>query len=129
MGRLENKYQEYLVKKLQKIYPEAIILKNDPNYKQGIPDLTIFNGPNWATLEVKKDAKSSHQPNQDYYVERMNNMSYSNFIYPENEDETLDALAPVLKNKRHTTIITKEDSLNEVAETLRTNRQACIPKS
>lgn len=103
----ENKYQEYLVQKLQKIYPKAIILKNDPNYKQGIPDLTIFEGPNWATLEVKRDENAPHQPNQDYYVEKMDKMSYSTFIYPQNEEEVLDGMA----------------------QTLRARRKTCVPKS
>lgn len=69
--------------------PDCIVLKNDPNYIQGIPDLTILWHDRWATLEVKKDAISSHQPNQDYYVERMDHMSFSRFIYPENKEEVL----------------------------------------
>lgn len=68
------------------------MLKNDPNYLQGIPDLTIFWEDRWATLEAKKSANASHQPNQDYYVEKMNNMSFSRFIYPENKEEVLREL-------------------------------------
>lgn len=71
------------------MFPGCIVLKNDPNYIQGIPDLTIFYGDKWATLEVKKDASSSHQVNQDYYVDMMNHMSFSAFIYPENKEEVL----------------------------------------
>jgi hypothetical protein len=71
------------------MFPGCIVLKNDPNYLQGIPDLTIFWNDRWATLEVKKNADSSHQPNQDYYVETMDNMSFSRFIYPENKEEVL----------------------------------------
>lgn len=74
------------------MFPGCIVLKNDPNYIQGIPDLTIFYGNKWATLEVKKDFGSSHQVNQDYYVELMNNMSFSAFIYPENKEEVLHEL-------------------------------------
>lgn len=74
------------------MFPGCIILKNDPNYLQGIPDLTIFWHDRWATLEVKKDAKASHQPNQDYYVDIMNQMSFSRFIYPENKEEVLHEL-------------------------------------
>lgn len=71
------------------MFPDAIVLKNDPNYIQGIPDLTIFWRDRWATLEVKKSEVASHQPNQDYYVDRMNSMSFSRFIYPENKEEVL----------------------------------------
>ena len=57
------------------MFPGAIVLKNDPNYIQGIPDLTVFYQDKWATLEVKKSENASHQPNQDYYVGLMNEMS------------------------------------------------------
>jgi 3-hydroxymyristoyl/3-hydroxydecanoyl-(acyl carrier protein) dehydratase len=74
------------------MFPGCIVLKNDPNYLQGIPDLLVLWRNRWATLEVKKTAKSSHQPNQDYYVATMDNMSFSRFIYPENKEEVLSEL-------------------------------------
>lgn len=74
------------------MFPGCIVLKNDPNYLQGIPDLIILWGPRWATLEVKKSANASHQPNQDYYVATMDDMSFSRFIYPENKEEVLHEL-------------------------------------
>lgn len=89
ISKLESKFQAELIKELKAIFPDCIVLKNDPNYIQGIPDLTIFWNDRWATLEVKKDAIASHQPNQDYYVNRMNSMSFSTFIYPENKEEVL----------------------------------------
>ena len=89
---LESKFQSNLIKKLKKMFPGCIVIKNDPGYLQGIPDLTVFYRDRWATLEVKKSANARHQPNQDYYVEKMNNMSFSAFIYPENEGEVLNAL-------------------------------------
>ena len=67
-------------------------MKNDPNYLQGVPDLTIFFNNKWATLEVKKSANASHQPNQDHYVNKMNQMSFARFIYPENKEEVLNEL-------------------------------------
>lgn len=74
------------------MFPGCMVIKNDPNYIQGIPDLTIFFRDKWATLEVKKSAKARHQPNQDYYVDKMNNMSFSRFISPENKEEVLNEL-------------------------------------
>lgn len=89
---LESKFQSNLIKKLKKLFPGCIVLKTDANYIQGMPDLLILYKKHWATLECKKSKTSKHQPNQDYYVEKMNNMSYSAFIYPENEEDILDEL-------------------------------------
>lgn len=89
---LESKFQHKLIEELKVMFPGCIVLKNDPNYLQGIPDLTIFWRDRWATLEVKKSAKATHQPNQNYYVETMNRMSFSRFIYPENKEEVLHEL-------------------------------------
>lgn len=89
---LENEYQSRLIQRIKHMLPGSMILKNDSGYLQGIPDLTVFYKNRWATLEVKVSANAKHQPNQDYYVERMNKMSYSSFIYPEIEDEILDEL-------------------------------------
>ena len=89
---LENKYQANLIKKLKKIFPGCIVMKNDPTYIQGIPDLLILYNDRWASLECKKNASAKKQPNQEYYVGQMNEMSFSRFIYPENEEEILNEL-------------------------------------
>lgn len=92
ISKLESKFQAELIKELKIMFPGCIILKNDPNHVQGVPDLTIFWNNKWATLEVKKSANAPHQPNQDYYVATMDTMSFSRFIYPENKGEVLDEL-------------------------------------
>lgn len=89
----ESKFQADLIKEIEeKILPGSMVLKNDPNYIQGIPDLTILYKDKWASLEVKKSKNASHQPNQDYYVETMNRMSFSKVIFPENKEEVLNEL-------------------------------------
>ena len=88
----ENVYQAKLIRKLKRMFPGCEVLKNDPNYVQGILDLTLFWGPYWAMLEVKASSTSRERPNQSYYVNRLNDMSFAAFIYPENEEEVLTAL-------------------------------------
>lgn len=94
----ENKFQSELIKELKNRFPDCIVVKNDPNYLQGIPDLLILWNDKWAALECKKDSKASHRPNQNYYVEKMNNMSFSAFIYPENREVILNDLEQAFKS-------------------------------
>ena len=89
MSKLERDFQRDLIKELKKIFVGCIVLKNDSSYIQGIPDLIILFEDKWASLEVKKSATASHRPNQEYYVEIMDSMSFSRFIYPENKEEVL----------------------------------------
>ena len=96
----ENQFQAKLIKEIKDRLPGAIVTKMDANYIQGIPDLLILFNDRWATLECKKDAKASHRPNQEYYVGVMNEMSYSNFIFPENKEKVLDELERALRTRR-----------------------------
>lgn len=89
---LESDFQAKLIRELKKMFPGCIVTKNDPNYIQGFPDLTILYNNKWATLECKKNPRAKKQPNQDYYVGRMNEMSFSSFICPENKEEVLHEL-------------------------------------
>jgi len=89
----ESMYQQKLKRKIKNTFDGCIVLKNDANYLQGIPDLLILYKNKWAMLEVKNDIKAHKQPNQEYYVNKCNKMSFSKFIYPQNEEEVLDELA------------------------------------
>lgn len=88
----ERDYQSGLIERLYKRFGQygCLVLKNDSSHIQGIPDLTLFVGSNWAFLEVKKSAAEPHQPNQDYYINLANQCSYGAFIYPENEEEVFN---------------------------------------
>lgn len=96
----ENQYQAKLIRKLERTFPGCVILKNDPSYRQGIPDLILLWNDFWASLEVKMSPSASSQPNQDYYVEQLNEMSFAAYIYPENEREVLDALQQAFESPR-----------------------------
>ena len=95
---LENRFQANLIKKIKKSYPGCIVMKNDSSYIQGIPDLLVLYKDKWASLECKKSKNAKHQPNQDYYVGQMNEMSFSRFIFPENEEEVLKELKHRFEN-------------------------------
>lgn len=88
----ESEYQRTLIKKIQSIFPGCYIFKNDPLETQGIPDLLILFGNQWAMLEVKLSERSLDQPNQEYYVRLFNEMSFASFISPENEEMVLNDL-------------------------------------
>lgn len=94
---LENKFQANLKNELKKRFPGCIVLKNDPAYLQGIPDLLILYKDKWASLESKKCTNASKRPNQPYYVDKMNEMSFSRFISPENKEEVLNDLERAFK--------------------------------
>ena len=92
----ESKFQKGLIDELKVIFPGCLVLKNDANYIQGIPDLLILHNDRWAALECKASATSHHQPNQEYYVDLMNKMSYAAFISPENKEEIFNELQSAL---------------------------------
>lgn len=89
---LESKFQAKLIKELKETFPGCMVMKSDSSYIQGIPDLLILHNDKWASLECKKTANSKRQPNQQYYVEKMDSMSFSRVIHPENKDDVLEEL-------------------------------------
>ena len=95
---LESRFQSDLKKELKRMFPGCIITKMDSGDIQGIPDLLILYNDKWATLECKKSAEASKRPNQEYYVNKMNDMSFSRFIYPGNKEEVLDELQRTFKS-------------------------------
>lgn len=88
----ESEFQSNVIKEIRERFPGCIIMKNDPRYIQGVPDWIILWNERWATLEFKASEHSQIRPNQPYYVDLMDRMSFSSFIYPENRQEVLDAL-------------------------------------
>lgn len=94
-SKLESGFQDKLICELKKIFPGCMTFKMDQ--VQGIPDLLILYKDKWGALEVKRSATAKHRPNQNYYVGKMNEMSFSRFIFPENKDEVLRELKEIFK--------------------------------
>ena len=94
---LENKFKTNLITELERLFPGCFVFHTDPNEIQGFPDLIILYRDKWAALEGKKCRTASKRPNQDYYVEILNDMSFAAFIYPENKEEVLYDLQQALR--------------------------------
>lgn len=92
-SRLESGFQDRLIEKLKIIFPGCMVFKMDQ--LQGIPDLLVLYQDKWASLECKRSVKAKRQPNQEYYVRKMDEMSFSRFISPENKDEVLNELQQI----------------------------------
>lgn len=88
----ENKFKQKLKQEIKKLFPECVILDLNASDTQGISDMLILFQNTWAVLEVKKTAKSSKRPNQEYYVNRFNGMSFGAIIFPENKEDILNKL-------------------------------------
>mgnify|MGYP000916451421 CR=1 FL=1 len=89
---LESDFQSGLISDIKKMYPDCMVLKNDPNYIQGVPDL--------AMIECKKSKNAKRQPNQPYYVEMLDKMGFARFAHPENKEEVLHDLQQSFKPSR-----------------------------
>lgn len=89
---LESQFQSKLIKELKNTFDGCLVMKLDPTYLQGVPDLLILHNDRWAALECKRSEDAPHQPNQDYYVSKMDGMSFSRFVSPENKDRVMSEL-------------------------------------
>ena len=98
MSKLESKFQKELMDEIRSEYPGCVIMKNDSGYIQGFPDWTILYKDKWAVLECKREASAKKQPNQEYYVDKLNDMSFSRIVYPENKEEVLRELREAFKS-------------------------------
>lgn len=99
---LENKFKTKLVKEIKSRFEGSEVFHLNPFEKQGIPDLLILYKNKWAALEGKKDEGASKRPNQDYYVDKFNKMSFARFISPENKEVVLNELDEAFRAKRNT---------------------------
>lgn len=97
-NRLESGFQDRLIEDLKKMLPGCLVFKMEQ--WQGLPDILVLYKKTWFSLECKRCRNAEHQPNQDYYVDLMNKMSFSRFIYPENKQEVLDEILQTFRPRR-----------------------------
>jgi len=100
----ESQFQSELIKELKDLFPGCIVLKNDENYTQGFPDLTILYHHTWAVLECKKSLYEPYQPNQEYYLEICDDMAFASMICPENKEAVLYELQHAFSAGRATRV-------------------------
>lgn len=96
---LENRFQTNLINEIKQRFEGSIVLKNNANYLQGVPDIIILYKDTWACLEIKQNQDAKKRPNQEYYVKLMGEMSFSAFIYPENKEDVLHAMEQSFRNR------------------------------
>lgn len=106
--KLESEFQKVLIDELEALYPGVIILKNDAQLRQGIPDLIVLYKNKWVMLEVKASRTSAHQPNQDWYIDVCDDMSFAAFIYPENKDRVFDEIQQTFRTARKARIAERQ---------------------
>lgn len=96
----EGRFKEELTQDLEDLFPGCVILKNDEQLRQGIPDMLVLYNDRWAMLEVKASSTAAHEPNQAWYIEMFDTMSFGAFVYPENKEEVLHALQQSFESHR-----------------------------
>jgi hypothetical protein len=99
---LESEFQSKLIKQLESIFKGCVVLKNDANHVQGFPDLLVLYKKQWAALECKTSRTAYRQPNQEYYIDMLDGMSFASFIYPENKEQVLHELQRTFESQRQT---------------------------
>ena len=93
----EGKFQKELVRDIKSMFPGCVILRNDPQYIQGIPDLIVVYYDRWAALETKAGSNAAKRPNQKYWIDKLDLMSFAAFVHPGNKGEVLNDLQLALK--------------------------------
>lgn len=87
---LESQFQQSLIERLEKTFPGSIVMKNDPGYIQGIPDLTMLYKNKYFAFECKRSSTEKKRPNQQWYVDHINEMGgNAYFIHPDNVEEII----------------------------------------
>lgn len=102
--KLESSFQSEVIHELKRMWPDSVVRKNPPGYDNGFPDIVAYVGDTWGMFECKRSEHERHRPNQDWWVERLNEMSFARFIFPENKDEVLREFGDYVRGNSRTDI-------------------------
>lgn len=94
----ESSFQSKVIKELKERFPGCVVQKNATGFHDGFPDLMVLYGEHWAMLETKREKAARKRPNQKYWVDRLNEMSFARFIFPENREEVMNELQQAFGN-------------------------------
>lgn len=95
-SKKESRFQHEVIQELEERLPGCVVMKNATGLKDGFPDISVYHGSRWAMLECKRSEGESHRPNQDWWVDRLNEMSFASFIYPENRQVVMQQVVNYL---------------------------------
>lgn len=86
---MERNFQAVILNRIRNRIPGIIISKGDD--AQGHPDWSFYYCGKTAFLEFKDSANSPFQPNQEFYIQYINDTGgFARVIYPENEREVMN---------------------------------------
>jgi len=91
---LESAFKKNFITELNvRLAPIDLEYIHTRSHNRSFPDLLILGpGSTWAALEFKAAEEADHQPNQAWYINRLNHWAYATFMYPENREEVLGDL-------------------------------------
>jgi hypothetical protein len=94
----ESSFQSHVIARLRDLIgDDGFVFAMDGNYIQGFPDVLILYKGKWAALECKKSSKEPFQPNQEYYIDLIDSLSFCRVIYPSIENEVFNDLQQALR--------------------------------
>lgn len=94
-----NGFKTRFIKRIKRECPFAVVLLTDPGYLQGVPDILVLVEDYWFCFEVKAAKGSRRQPNQTWWVDKLDDMSFARFVYPENEEEVILGFQRALESR------------------------------
>lgn len=97
---LESEFKRKFKNMLEQSYPGCVLVDINPEQFRSFPDLLFLYDKFWATFEMKRTVGSAVRPNQPYWVEKLDNMSFSRFVEPGTAKEVLDDLARAIQSGR-----------------------------